>query len=242
VSDGPDIFDDSWLDNLIDLGGLSGAQYDNKNLEKVLKKRIGALTRLRDLRGRVLITSFDLDNEDSHPAKRTWKPKLFHNFPGDDSDGGELAYKVGMYTSAAPTYFPSYEGFIDGGVYANNPAMCALAQCQDTRTTDTVPAWRDIRLLSVGTGLSLVHVKGKRHDWGLAGWASTIINLILDGVSGVADYQCQQMLGPQYHRIAPVFPPRQSIALDDVKRIGDLIEFADAVDLSATIAWVEQKW
>src|SRR5258707_14330654 len=33
---GKEIFDDSWLDDLKDIGGLSGADYDQKNLEKLL--------------------------------------------------------------------------------------------------------------------------------------------------------------------------------------------------------------
>ena len=65
--------------------------------------------------------------------ERRWKPKLFHNFPGPDSDGGALAYRVAVATAAAPTYFASYDGYIDGGVFATNPSMCALAQTQDAR-------------------------------------------------------------------------------------------------------------
>ena len=38
VNEGGNIFDDSWIDDLKDLGGLSGADYDIRNLEKVLKR------------------------------------------------------------------------------------------------------------------------------------------------------------------------------------------------------------
>ena len=119
---GPKIFDDSWLDDLADLGKLRGADYDIEPLRRELKRVFGDTT-LGQLKKRVLITAFDLDNED--PAKRTWKPKLFHNFPGRNTDRSEAAFAVGLYTSAAPTYFPSVDGFIDGGVYASNPSMCA---------------------------------------------------------------------------------------------------------------------
>lgn len=150
---GSEIFDDSWIDNLVDLGQILGAQYDNQNLERELKAIFGQMT-LAQLRKKVLITSFDMDNESADPKQRCWKPKLFHNFPGTDSDGAELAYKVGLYTSAAPTYFPTVDGYVDGGVFANNPSMCALAQTQDIRSGDR-PALSDVVLLSLGTGTSL---------------------------------------------------------------------------------------
>lgn len=60
--------------------------------------------------------------------RRTWKPKIFHNFKGDDSDGDALIANVALYTSSAPTYLPSADGYIDGGVFANNPSVVALAQ------------------------------------------------------------------------------------------------------------------
>ena len=127
VVNGKSIFDSTWLRDIVDIGGLAGAKYDNGNLKHVLQQ-IFTGKRLDDLKRRVLIASFQLDNEASDPAKRSWKPKIFHNFPGPDSDGAALVVDVAMETSAAPTYFPSYNGYIDGGVIANNPSMAALAQ------------------------------------------------------------------------------------------------------------------
>ena len=56
-----------------------------------------------------------------------WKPKFFHNFRGHDSDENELVVDVGIRTCVAPTYFPIYQGFIDGGGVAGNPSVCAIA-------------------------------------------------------------------------------------------------------------------
>lgn len=237
---GHKVFDDSWLDNLVDLGQAMGAQYDNRNLERELKSLFGQTT-LAQLKSKVLITAFDLDNEAPDPQRRTWKPKLFHNFTGRDSDGGELAYKVGLYTSAAPTYFPSADGYIDGGVYANNPSMCALAQSQDPSIPGR-PTLADVVLLSLGTGTSLVYVPGKRLDWGYAQWAKPLVNIMLDGVSGIADYQCSQFLDERYHRLAPVFPPDVSMPLDAVKRIPEMVQFAESTDLSAAVKWLRKYW
>jgi patatin-like phospholipase/acyl hydrolase len=241
VNDGPDIFDDSWLDDLLDLGKLRGADYMIAPMRRVFKRVLGQDTTLGQLRKRVLITAFDMDNEDENEQKRTWKPKLFHNFPGAGNDRGELAHKVGMYTAAAPTYFPSVDGFIDGGVYANNPSMCALAQTQDTRYRPTPPI-DEVVLLSLGTGTSLFYVRGKTLDWGYVQWIKPLISLMLDGISGIADYQCSQMLRNRYHRLAPVFPPDVSIPMDAVKKIPYMIEFAEGLDLRPTVRWMERHW
>ncbi len=240
---GKRVFDDSWLDDLTDLGKTIGADYDTTNLECELLRIFGDTT-LGDLAQRqryVLVTTFDLDNEAADPARRTWKPKLFHNLPGTSNDLGALARKVGVYTSAAPTYFPSVDGYIDGGVYASNPAMCALAQTQDPRD-DVRPPLSDVVLLSLGTGTSLVYVEGQNLDWGYAQWVKPLISLMLDGVAGIADYQCAQMLAPRYHRLAPIFPPGVTVDMDDVSRVPYMVDFAATVDISATAEWLRSQW
>ena len=242
IDDGPEIFDDSWIDDLLDLGKLRGADYKTAPMRRVLKRILGETTTLGQLEKKVLITTFDLDNEHPKKKKRTWKPKLFHNFPGPGNDRSELAYKVGLYTAAAPTYFPSVDGYIDGGVYANNPAMCALAQTQDERYMDPAVDMKDVVVLSLGTGTSLYSIKGKTHDWGYAQWIKPLISLMLDGISGIADYQCSQMLRDRYHRLAPVFPPDVSISMDEVKKIPYMIGFADGLRLSKTVDWMQANW
>ena len=238
IKAGPKIFDDSWLDDLVDLGKLKGADYDIQPLRRELRKLFGNTT-LGQLKKRVLVTSFDLDNEVQN--QRTWKPKLFHNFPGNDNDRNEPVYKVGLYTCAAPTYFPSVDGYIDGGVYAANPSMCALAQTQDRRYRPT-PLLDEVVLFSLGTGASLQHIKGRTLDWGYAQWARPLVSLMMDGTAGIADYQCYQILNAHYHRLAPVFPTGTTVPMDAVDKIPYLIDFAESLVLDKTIAWLKQHW
>lgn len=238
---GPRIFADSWLDNIRDMGKVLGAQYDSAALVRELKTIFGNTT-LGDLDKRVLVASFDLDGHSHDPRKRMWKPKLFHNFPGRDSDRRERAYKVGAYTCAAPTYFPSVDGFIDGGVYANNPSMCALAQSQDARSVRPTPRTKDVVLLSLGTGTPLKFIRGKSLDWGYLKWAGPIIDIMMEGVSGIADYQCEKILGKNYHRLAPVFEPGQAIRMDAHRRLSELVSFAESVDLRRTVRWLRGRW
>ena len=76
---GQAIFDESWWDDIREVGGLAGADYDQKNLKKLLNGIFGN-KQLKDLEKRVLIPSFNLDNGDKDQTKRTWGPKFFHNF------------------------------------------------------------------------------------------------------------------------------------------------------------------
>ncbi|NJD21603.1 MAG: hypothetical protein FIA82_02880 [Melioribacter sp.] len=241
IDDGEKIFDDSWLDDIKDLGNLIGADYDIANLEKVLKRIFGNI-KLKTLKKKILVTAFDLDNESKSVNARSWKPKIFHNFDGADSDGEELAYKVGLYTSAAPTFFPSVDGYIDGGVFASNPSMCALSQSQDIRSISSPPKLDEIMLLSLGTGISLNYIKGKSLDWGEAQWVKPLISLMMDGVNGIADYQCKQILKNNYYRLSPVFPADVIIKMDDVKKIPYMKEFAEQLDLSPLKNWLINKW
>jgi uncharacterized protein len=238
---GSQVFHDTLIDDVLDLGQFVGAQYSNKNLERELKALLGSKTKLAQLRKKVLITSFDLDNEAADPNQRTWKPKLFHNFPGPDSDDAVLAYKVGLYTSAAPSYFPSVDGYVDGGVFANNPSMCALAQTQDPRFGPPAKL-ADVLLLSIGTGSSPLHIEGKTLDWGYAQWARPLVSLILDGVNLIADYQCRMILGERYQRIQPVYPASISVPLDAIQQVPTLVKFAEDFNFAATVDWITKYW
>jgi len=207
VTNGKLIFDSSWTRDVVEIGGLSGAKYDNANLKQILRETFGAL-KLKDLKPRVLIASFSLDNQAPDPSSRTWNPKFFHNFSGTDSDGESLLVEVAMSTSAAPTYFPSYGVYVDGGVIANNPSMAAVVQALDGRNQAGERATLDgIKLLSVGTGASLEYIEGQDHDWGDAQWIKPILNLMMDGGVGVADFECEQLLGNRYCPSSPYSQP-----------------------------------
>lgn len=191
-----------------------------------------------ELGKRVLIPTFDLDNE--APIERQWKPKFLHNYPTPGNDGQVRAVDAALRTTAAPTYFPSYQGCIDGGVVANNPATCALAKAVKAGTR-----LDELCLLSLGTGFNPRLIAGARHDWGKAQWIKDrrILDVVMDGMPGVADYQCTQLLGERrYHRLDIRLP--RVIALDNVGEIDALLRIAgdprtqQAID--ATVAWLAQ--
>jgi len=230
------IFDASWTRELADLHGISGAEYDNSNLQNILTGIFRA-AKLNDLSKKVLIPSFQLDNQAPQAGQRHWKPKFFHNFPGPDSDGEELVVDVALRTSAAPVYFPSYQVYVDGGVVANDPSMAALAQALDGQTGGQALA--DVQILSIGTGSNPTYIAGHDLDWGVAQWAKPLVNLMIDGVMGVTEYQCARLLGDRYFRLEPQLP--KPVGMDDASAVGDLLLAASSVDIAPAVTWLNAR-
>lgn len=238
---GRKIFDDSIWDNLRDLGKTVGADYSNRNLKTELTKIFGN-KRLKEIGKKVAIPTFDLDNEAASNS-RTWKPKIFNNFLGPGSDGDMLVANVALYTSSAPTYFPSADGYIDGGVYANNPSIVALAQAISKKNQPAERASLDeIVMLSIGTGVSLTYIKGQTLDWGYAQWVKPLIDVLMDGVAGISDYQAQQLLDDRYHRLQIVFNANETIPLDAVNKLERMDQIAIDCKLENTIQWIFNMW
>jgi hypothetical protein len=156
--------------------------FRNDVLKQCLTQYFGADTVLGDLRKKVIIVSFQLDNGKTG-IKQSWAPKLFTNLdygssgqpraPGEaqGSDMHEKIVDVALRTSAAPLELPIYQGmdgtgpgYVDGGLVANNPAMIALSAILGTlrraagakAKLDLDDALSEINLLSVGTGRNLV--------------------------------------------------------------------------------------
>jgi uncharacterized protein len=221
-----------------DLGELTGAKYDNDALIGILGETFSDKT-LNDLLPRhVLIPSFDLDNQATPPKPRLWKPKFFHNFAGPDSDGAQKVADIALRTSAAPTYFPVYQGYVDGGVVANNPSMAAVAQALDATTGGQ--ELDDLRVFSLGTGLTPQFVAGDEMNWGLAQWAPVLANMMIEGMMGVADYECRRLLNERYFRLGPVLP--EPVPLDGVEKIPDLIEYANQADITSAADWLRNNF
>ncbi len=227
---GEQVFVDSIWDDLRDLKYILGADYSIDNLKALLERVIGETT-LGDLEKKVLIATFDLKDESRDPPR--WKPKFFHNYPDSRGDSQERLVDVVIRSAAAPIYFPIYQGYIDGGVSAINPSMCALAQAFNE-------GFLDIRLLSLGTGNNPRWLDEQNGDWGLYQWGLNLVNIVMDGGSEVADYQCRQILKDQYFRLQPQL--LKPIGMDEWRSTGELIEIADAIDLEPILAWFEASF
>ncbi len=231
------VFKDSFWDDVRDVGKLRGADYSTGGLRTLLREYFGDM-KLRDLNKKVAITAFDLDNEVADPRRRTWKPKIFHNFDGVDSDGDLDVVDVGLYTSAAPTYFPTVDGYIDGGVIANNPALVGIIQAMDRRAAGQ--CLTDLHVLSIGTGKNSRYVKGDNLDWGFSQWATRLLPILFEGAIDMVTFECNQLLGGNFHRLEPVFDKK--FELDKWKAVPELVRLSEEEDISATVEWLRENW
>lgn len=233
--DAKKVFRRSWLREFETLGYTLGAEYSNEGLREILTEQFGDRT-LFDLEKKVFVPAFQLDT--TQAGHRRWVPRFFHNLGDFSSTNNEKVVDVAMRTTAAPTYFPIYQGYVDGGIFANNPALCAV--------TTAIAAgidMKDIVVLSLSSGRDGLYISESKFgdgDWGLTQWAPHLANMLLDSSQEVTDFQCAHLIGANYHRIDPILP--REICLDSDKDCALLIELANKVDLTETKLWIEEMW
>jgi patatin-like phospholipase/acyl hydrolase len=130
------------------------------------------------------------------------------------------AWSAARATAAAPTLFAPLELRLgpgghdrllaDGGLYANNPALFAYAEAEQTFPGP------DLRLLSLGTGETVPPTAWTDvHKWSPAQWARPLFQVAVDGVSRDVHAHLSTVLDlASYWRIQ--LPLRSaSAALDD---------------------------
>jgi patatin-like phospholipase/acyl hydrolase len=172
------------------------AKFQAEGIEEVLQTYFGE-ARLKEVLTEVLITSYETQD--------IVKPWFFKSARAKKDASYDFPLKlVGRATSAAPTYFePAYaekngfsEGlnFIDGGVFANNPSMCAYVEAKNLFPNE------EVMLVSLGTGALTRKISYEESkDWGVAEWARPILNVVFDGVADTIHYQLSQLLGKEQY-------------------------------------------
>lgn len=105
-----------------------------------------------------------------------------------------MVWDAAMRTSAAPTYFPVYKGYVDGGIVANNPSVIAAAKAI---AHNPHVSMRNVIVLSLGAGSyprhTTVNLDGE-NDWGLKQWIPKLLDLLLDGDSVTIDMVMHYLL------------------------------------------------
>ena len=193
------------------LSGLSGSKFGSTQLENILKQFMGN-RRMSELLKPCLITSYDIQER---------KAVFFTSHDAQCKDNADFPiWQVARSTSAAPTYFPPAKAVakdelefhtIDGGLFANNPTMCAVVEAMKIFRDEKNKLSRldDLFILSIGTGeIRKKYSYSDAIKWGLLRWISPIIDIMMTAVSETVDYQLKKLykaleLEKQYYRIMP---------------------------------------
>lgn len=166
---------------------------------------------------RLVVPSYDVGNDDVYIFRTAHDQRLRRDYRVP-------AWKVALATSAAPTYFPACRAvdqlrLIDGGVWANNPAMVAIIEAVGTLR---VPLDR-IRLMSVGTYDAVVRRPRVLDRAGALLWASSATDVLLRSGSIAVNNQAKFLLGKQnVLRIDPRVPAAD-VSIDRVSGLEALV-------------------
>ncbi len=187
--------------------GLLRSRYSEDALYDFARNIIGD-TYVSEVMKDCLITAYDLSSR---------KAVLFSKYAAQRY--GDMAdYKlcdIACATASAPSYFVPAQIFakdkgsrhlVDGGVYANNPAMCSLVEAIKIWPGEPV---KNFWMLSIGTGkvVKPYHYSQTR-NFGYIHWLNPILDILMSSVAETVDYQMQQVftisgVPGNYNRIEP---------------------------------------
>ena len=209
LAHGGEMFERSWKTQLIDYFGLTSPLYKAEKLEKMLADYFGDL-RLEDLVKPCLFPAYDVEHGEA----------IFFNQMNAyrEVDKNFLVREVIRASTAAPTYFPvaklnnqskeeSYS-LIDGGMFANNPALCAFIEACKFPFN---PSEEDILIFSLGTGSKEISYEyEKARNWGDIQWAIPALSIYGSAGSQTVHHQLSRLyasngIKDQYIRSAPEF-------------------------------------
>ncbi|MBC3787896.1 patatin-like phospholipase family protein [Spirosoma utsteinense] len=221
LEQGDDIFDVSIWKKIASADGVGDEKHDATQLERVLKRYLGN-TKLSELLRPCLITSYDIRRRRTH----------FFNQVDAETFGNSHDYllrDVCRATSAAPTYFETAltcsldevtYPLIDGGVFANNPALCAYSE---VRNMNPKLKAADMLIVSLGTGSeNESYSYNEARNWGSIAWVRPVIDIMMSGAAEVTDYHLTKMYSAvkrenQYIRFQPADLGDADMAMDNAK-------------------------
>ncbi len=158
----------------------------------------------------------------------------------------EKVLDTALYSSAAPTYFPSYNNFIDGGVAMNSPTSAPVIFVRSL-----FPAkypLKDFRLLSIGTGYYPERIERDTSNWGIAQWNYNpktqvkypLNSILFDATSTLDNRYSEELLGKNFFRLNPNLD--RYVALDDYKQVPYLQQLASETYLGDTFNYIERHF
>jgi patatin-like phospholipase/acyl hydrolase len=203
MKQGGSIFELPFSRKVTTLFGATEEKYSSSNMERIMQEAFGTKTRLDDFVKPCLISSYDItDRKAVFFNQQDAKQYETRNFK---------VWEVARATSAAPIYFePALVEndfgqalpLVDGGLFANNPAMCAFVEAHKTafsqldeeRNMPDYPLCSDIMMVSLSTGSAKEKYKYETmKNKGMFGWIKPIIDIMMSASGDTVDYQLQKM-------------------------------------------------
>lgn len=187
---------------LTDIKNVCFSKYSAAPLERIFQKdRCFGGKLLGQSKKRLVIPAYDIDSNDVTLFKTAHHTRFQRDYK-------IAAWKIARSTSAAPTFFPISKRvdnirLVDGGVWANNPAMVGLVEAISVLE---VPL-NKIKIMSIGTteGLkqnpNILDVLG-----GWFPWSKTAVELIMQAQSVSISKQVSLLLKDSFVRVNPVVP------------------------------------
>lgn len=224
--------------------GIFKNKYDNKGLLQSLRSAFGNQTFPSHVSEKKLfVTAFKACVDEVlkvtspetpkwyNPRVPRWHPLLFNNF---SSTPNESLVNIIASSCSAPTYFPIYNGLVDGGIGNTNPSLSVLSKMVAEGIDIS-----DIYILSIGSGenSNSIPVKDKNAKYGALRWAPHILDMLFDATSELVSQQLYEILGDRFWRVQPVLGST-SIPLNDIKSYDKLLDLADTFNLENTLRWI----
>lgn len=168
---------------------LLGPKHDHEVLRDALRAIMGE-RKLVESRCRLVIPTYDAIRGHIFIMKTPHYPRFTH-------DAGAFAYDVALATSAAPTYFQAADfphhgdaSYVDGGVWANCPALVGVTEA--IAFLGRQPGGIDV--LSIGTTSTPFNIS-KQRSAGAAQWNVGIIELMFEAQVEAARAQAALIAG-----------------------------------------------
>jgi patatin-like phospholipase/acyl hydrolase len=199
-------------------------KWDNSGLDEALRGFFGEQRTIDSLDRKLMLSALQLDGKMPGSDLSVVRPRSIGNYRG--LKFGELPVFEAVFRSmSAPVFFESHNGFVDGGMYAVNPCIAAMATAA-SETGGGVPI-DEISVLSVGCGASPSAIE---HEgplaWGLLKWAPRAFDLSSVAVDEFDTLHARNFLGDRFYRLNIPLP--RQFALDDCKELPELEEIANA--------------
>lgn len=194
IKHGPAIFPSGRISGgLLKAKHIAYPKHDSSVLERAVKQYIGEETLLDDARCPLVLTAFNA---------ASGKPVCFKTRHHDDfaEDYKRPAWEVAMATAAAPTFYRAFEvdsgtDYIDGGVWANCPAMVGAIEA--IHRFGICPS--DVRILNIGTTRAPFHVGFQQRRGGA--WQNVslanraVVDLLLEASAQSTLNMARQLVG-----------------------------------------------